>query len=273
MNGKPAPEVLAALMALTDEARAAETARPVVIGVCGAQGSGKSTLARAALRASTDRDIPAAILSLDDLYLTRAQRQDLARKVHPLFSTRGVPGTHDTGLGLEVLHSLKEGECAPLPRFDKAADDRAPQKTGPNAPERCQVLFLEGWCVGARPQLASDLIAPVNALEAAEDPDGCWRGYANDMLAGPYQELFGLVHRLVLLAAPGFEVVEGWRAQQERELAGATPGKAVMDPAGIARFVQFYERLTRHILKEMPERADLVISFDKARRPLSIQRR
>ena len=57
-------------------------------------------------------------------------------------------------------------------------------------------------CVGARPQSPADLQAPVNALERDLDPDGVWRRYANDALAGPYQTLFGRLDQLVLLAAP-----------------------------------------------------------------------
>jgi D-glycerate 3-kinase len=38
-----------------------------------------------------------------------------------------------------------------------------------------------------------------------------------------------------------------------------------MDDAQIARFVQYYERLTRHILAEMADRADLVIELDPNR--------
>jgi len=39
-----------------------------------------------------------------------------------------------------------------------------------------------------------------------------------------------------------------------------------MDDAELARFVQHYERLTRHIIAEMPGRADVVIRLDEARR-------
>jgi D-glycerate 3-kinase len=33
----------------------------------------------------------------------------------------------------------------------------------------------------------------------------------------------------------------------------------------IERFVAHYERLTRHMMAEMPERADIVIDLDEAR--------
>ena len=116
--------------------------------------------------------------------------------------------------------------AAPLPRFDKSADDRAPREAWPLAPEATQVLLLEGWCVGARPQ--PDVPHPVNALEAQEDPSGLWRRHANAALAGEYQHLFARIGLLVLLAAPGWEVVARWREQQEAELR-AKGGAAVMN--------------------------------------------
>ena len=45
----------------------------------------------------------AAILSLDDIYLSGADRLQRANTIHPLLATRGVPGTHDVGLGLQLL--------------------------------------------------------------------------------------------------------------------------------------------------------------------------
>lgn len=226
----------------------------LVVGICGAQGSGKTTLVRHLAAALERQGTRIAALSLDDLYRTRAERAELARQVHPLFATRGVPGTHDVALGLSVIAALERGEPAPLPRFDKASDDRAPAADWPRAPAGTQVLLLEGWCLGARPQ--DDVAVPVNALEAEQDPDAVWRSHANAALAGEYQRLFGRIDRLVLLAAPGWEVVAKWREQQEAELRGAG-GTAVMNPAEVARFIQHYERLTRWILAEMPSRADL----------------
>jgi D-glycerate 3-kinase len=252
---------------LLDPIRAALAERqpPVVVGICGAQGSGKSTLA-AALAAALEADgIATATLSLDDLYLTRAERLELARTVHPLLATRGVPGTHDVALGLATLDALARGEAAALPRFDKGIDDRMPAADWPNAPPHAQVLLLEGWCLGARSQSVAALAGPVNALEAEEDPDGLWRAYANEALAGPYRTLFNRIDQLILLAAPDWSVVAQWREQQEAELRAVSPG--AMTPQQVQRFIQHYERLTRWILAEMPARTDLVVLLDANRKP------
>ena len=238
----------------------------LIVGLCGAQGSGKSTLAMALAARLERAGFAAAVLSLDDFYLTSAQRQELARRVNPLLATRGVPGTHDVALGMATLDALARGEAVPLPRFDKGRDDRAPRSDWPLAPAGTQVLLLEGWCVGARPQAVAELAEPINALERNEDPDGVWRSYANAALGGDYQALFARIDLLILLAAPNWEVVEIWREQQEAELR-EIGGARVMNPAEVRRFIQHYERLTRSILTEMQQRADVVVLLDADRQP------
>ena len=258
---------------LADRIAAAAHGPAFVVGICGTQGSGKSTLTAVVAHLLEERGLGAAILSLDDLYLTRAERERLGREVHPLLATRGVPGTHDTALGEAVLDALKGAGEVALPSFDKAADDRRPPADWPRVQAPVDIVLLEGWCVGAKPQPAADLLAPINALERDEDPDGAWRAYANAALAGPYQALFGRIGLFVLLQAPGFEAVLAWRTEQERKLRarlareGKDPARA-MDDQAVARFIAHYERLTRWILAEAPARADVVIRLGANRSPL-----
>lgn len=252
--------------ALSDVIRRRAAARsPLVVGLCGAQGSGKSTVA-GAIAARLSRDgLSVATLSLDDLYLARAERQALARRVHPLLATRGPPGTHDAALGLEVLRALRRGESLDLPAFDKAADDRRPRTDWARFEGPAEVVLFEGWCVGARPEPEAALAAPVNGLERQEDPDGVWRGFVNRALAA-YQALFAELDLLILLKAPSFGVVAAWRGQQEAELrASGAEGAGLMDAATLGRFIQHYERLTRWMLREMPGRADVVVELGRRR--------
>jgi len=193
--------------------------------------------------------------------------------VHPLLRTRGVPGTHDVALGIELIGALtRSGARAPvrLPRFDKLADEPWPAERWPLFDAPADLVLFEGWCVGARAQAPQALQAPVNELEAGCDPDGRWRHYVNAQLAGPYAALFGLLDHLLLLQAPGFEVVYGWRREQEIGLAfrrqAPPPATASMSDAQLRRFIQHYERLTRHLLAEMPARADVVLELDAQRR-------
>jgi D-glycerate 3-kinase len=249
-------------------ARVAAHSGLTIIGVCGTQASGKSTLCASLSALLLERGVRVVALSLDDLYLTRAERQALSERVHPLLATRGVPGTHDIALGLRVFDSLAGGEAIELPSFDKAQDDRRPPGGGRRAPAGAQVLLFEGWCVGARPQETDALHEPQNALERDEDPDGRWRHHVNDALAGDYQHLFARLDELWLLRAPGFESVYGWRVGQEHKLRERLAitgerGTQVMSDERIRRFIAHYERLTRHILTEMPARADVVIPVER----------
>ena len=238
-----------------------------VLGINGAQGTGKSTLSHF-LRDCLHDDfgLSVAELSIDDLYLTRAERADLARRVHPLLATRGVPGTHDAALGLALmdrLRALPRGESLRLPRFDKATDDRCPPDAWAEVRGPVDVLIFEGWCVGSRPEPAEHLAAPVNRLEAEEDPDGRWRGYVNEQLATAYRALFERIDALVFLRAPGFAAIRRWRLEQERKLAAASGGRKerIMDEQALLRFMQHYERITRAGLDAMPGIADVVLTL------------
>jgi D-glycerate 3-kinase len=263
----PDQRTLNAIAARIEQSLPDAASRPLFVGLCGAQGSGKSTLAQTLARQFDNRRIPAAIISMDDLYHTRRTRDALARRVHPLMRTRGVPGTHDVALGLAVFASIDAGAATSLPRFDKATDDRSPPTAWHTASADTRVVIFEGWCVGARPEPIHALAEPINELERVEDADGRWRRHVNAELAGNYQVLFGRIDLQVLLAAPDFETVYGWRMEQERMLRAQT-GLGMTDDA-IVRFVRHYERLTRHILAEMPMRADLLVQLDESRVPVS----
>jgi len=263
-----------------------ERGRPLVVGICGTQASGKSTMALV-LQTILEKaeGLAVARFSLDDLYLSSAQRQDLARDIHPLLRTRGVPGTHDINLGLQLIKRLVSagaGDTTLVPVFDKATDNPLPQDRWRPFQGRADIVIFEGWCVGAIPEADVALATAANDLEAAEDSDGAWRGYVNAQLAGPYQALFGMLDLLLMIQAPGFETVFGWRQQQEHKLRdallknpSASSTARVMSDDELRRFIAHYERLTRHILAEMPVRADIVLTLsgDRKMEKLTIRRR
>ncbi|MDO8862562.1 hypothetical protein Q6D67_12695 [Haliea sp. E1-2-M8] len=246
--------------------------RPLVVGINGAQGSGKTTLSDYFCQwLEHEAGLRALSLSIDDVYLTRTARQHLASEVHPLLLTRGVPGTHDIPLLLRTLEAL--GAAAgtlpvPVPRFDKARDDRLPCTHWPRVQPPLDVILLEGWCLGASPQPEAALTEPCNTLEREEDSAGRWRRYANACLAGDYARLHQRVAIWLMLRAPSFDEVLRWRSEQEHKLAaglGHAAGTRVMDAPALARFVQHYERLTRHCLATLPPSMGLVWELDRDR--------
>jgi len=239
-----------------------------IIGINGAQGSGKSTLCKL-LQIVLEEGFAKRVttFSIDDIYLTRAERETLAEKIHPLLKTRGVPGTHDVELGLQLLTDLRgieAGESINIPVFDKSIDDRSAEKDFRQVTGPIDLVLFEGWCVGAKPQRDPALALPVNSLERLEDPDQVWRRYVNDQLENDYKRLFREIDFLIMLEIPEISSVMEWRSKQERKLAKASPGgHKIMDTAALQRFIMHYERLTRAMLTEMPERADLVFKLSR----------
>ncbi len=249
----------------------ADTQPGLVVGLCGSQGSGKSTGAGVLRILLEAQGLRVAVLSIDDLYLPKEVREKLAEEVHPLLATRGPPGTHDVALGERLLDSIRQPQVTEIPRFDKSRDTRADPSQWDPFQGPADVILFEGWCVGARPQPMEALEIPINPLERNSDAEGIWRRYVNSALAGPYQHLFGRIAFLTLLQAPSFEVVASWRKEQEAKLrakVGAASG--VMSDDQINLFVQYYERLTRFILSEMPSRADAVVMLSASREPLEL---
>jgi D-glycerate 3-kinase len=243
-------------------------ARPFVLGLSGLQGSGKSTLAAAIQRLATRRRLPSVVLALDDFYLPLRTRKELAVHIHPLLRTRGVPGTHDIDALIGTLDALAHAspsQPARWPRFDKGRDDRLPPSRWHLASHAPELIVVEGWCVGVPPEDDAALRKPVNAFEREEDPRGVWRTWVNEKLRG-YRRLWHRFDALAVLQAPGWEVVSHWRGQQEQSLHARGAPQA-MDAAALARFLQHYERISRHALATLPARADLVLTLDADRHP------
>lgn len=251
-----------------------KTGKTLIIGINGSQGSGKSTLADyLALLLKEKYRLNTIVLSIDDFYLTLQQRQLLAKEVHPLMLTRGVPGTHDVGLANDVIRSLSEGAAQTLiPRFDKSTDDRYPQEKWDIITAPTDLIILEGWCVGADTQSAEALLMPVNNLETEEDTDGRWRNHVNQQLRDVYQDLFNMVDIWIMLKAPSFDCVYQWRLEQEQKLRNtlsASPSDSkiskVMDDEGVHRFIQYYQRITEHLLETLPDKVDVLFELDEKR--------
>jgi len=246
---------------------------PLIVGINGAQGSGKSTLA-ACLKFLLEQQyqLTTASLSLDDFYFTRTERQQLAKAVHPLLATRGVPGTHDVSLARKTLTDLQQGHLPVwLPRFDKASDDRLPAEFAECITEPVDVIILEGWCLGSEAEAETTLSRPVNELETSEDQQGRWRRYVNKQLALCYPSLFELIDVWVMLKAPSFDCVFDWRMEQETKLRQSRSHQGrIMDEQQLARFIQFYQRITEQTLKNLPSKVHYLFELDDKRQIIKL---
>lgn len=249
-------------------ARRATSRKPLIVGINGAQGAGKSTVCKFLELLLGQRGLRAVTLALDDLYLTQSERLQLAAEVHPLFVTRGVPGTHSLPLAFSIIEAVLAGRAFEIPQFDKAFDDRSNQVTRITGP--VDVLLFEGWCVGALPQPEDKLKRPINVLEAEEDRDGVWRTLVNHWLGADYAKLFAVIDMLVMLKVDSFDAVYQNRLRQEQKLADLNPiGPGLLDEEELVRFISHYERLTRHMLSEMPGRAEVLVAIGPDQRPVA----
>ena len=257
--------------------RALDSEHTLYVGINGAQGTGKTTLGKLLVTLLSAREFRVANFSIDDFYLTQSERNQLAESQHPLLATRGVPGTHDISLLMtkfEELKNLKAEQVCELPRFNKAIDDRCGTEDWQKLIGPIDAVILEGWFVGAPPQATRDIELPINALEKTEDADGSWRKYANYQLADQYQSAFDQLDLLIMLKAPSFKQVSEWRSLQEEKLEkiGPIDSPGIMDEEQLARFIQHYERLTRHCLEYLPVKADVLFDLDTDHRIAGVYR-
>lgn len=240
----------------------------IIIGISGGQGSGKSTITNILkLILKKKYSLTVSNFSIDDFYKTRKIRKKMSKNIHPLFMTRGVPGTHDIKLVINCLKSLKKRSFKKIsiPRFDKASDDRLIKKKWTTIKKKPDIVIFEGWCVSARPQSDKKLKKPINSLEKDFDKDLFWRRTVNLELKNNYKKAFKLIDKKIFLKVPNFSYVFKWRKLQERKLKFKSSGKNIMSNTQVKKFIMFYERITKQMIKDLKHN-DIVISLDKNHR-------
>jgi D-glycerate 3-kinase len=245
-----------------------------VIGLTGGQGTGKSTISNILKIILKDvYNLKTVIFSIDDFYKTLQERKKMSKKISNLFLTRGVPGTHDTKMLLQCMKNLKKNKFKKLtiPKFDKSIDNRSSKHKWLKVKEKPNVVIFEGWCVGAIPQKNKDLNFPINKLEKHKDDKKIWRNKVNLELKKNYNKIFNLIDKLIFLKVPSFKYVFKWRLLQEKKLRISRKGNKIMTDKQIKNFVMYYERITKHMLKTLPKKANAVISIDDKHRLKSIK--
>ena len=239
----------------------------LILGFSGGQGSGKTTVSgilKIILKKFFKRKLH--VISIDDFYKTLNDRDKMSHKIHPLFKIRGVPGTHDINLVKKFFNIIKKNkfEKIKLPRFEKAKDNRAKKKYWFNIKQKPDIVILEGWCVGAKPQSNSLIKKPINILEKHEDRDLIWRKYANKKLKKEYKQLFSMIDHFIFMKIPNFRMVLKWRLLQENKLKKKShPKKKIMSFNEIERFIMFYQRITLQMVKDLSKSASVVMLLKK----------
>jgi len=241
--------------------------KTLFLGLSGGQGSGKTTVTgilKIILKKYFKRKIQ--VISIDNFYKTLKARNKMSNSIHPLFKTRGVPGTHDVYLIKKFLDLIKTKKIKKikLPKFDKASDDRLKKNQWLDINERPEIVILEGWCVGAKPQSDFSIKKPINTLEKLEDKNMRWRKYANNKLKKEYKKIFDTLDHFIFMKIPNFNMVFKWRLLQEIKLKKKSYlKKKTMSYTGIKRFIMFYERITLQMLKDLSKYASVVMILKK----------
>ena len=237
------------------------------LGLSGAQGSGKTTISeilKIIIKKLFKRKIQ--IISIDNFYKTLQERKEMSSKIHNLLRTRGVPGTHDINLLKKTLFNLnkKNFKIFRSPRFDKSIDDRVKKKYWDIIKNKPEIIILEGWCVGAKPQSQNKIKKTVNNLEKNEDKNFIWRKYANEKLKKEYKSLFSIIDNFIFIKIPNYRMVFKWRSIQEKKLRKKShSNKKIMNSKEIKRFIMFYQRIALQMIKDLSKSASVVMYLKK----------
>ena len=242
--------------------------KPLIIGLAGGQGSGKTTIS-SILTIILKKYFKLNVfkVSIDDFYKTRKDRRLLSENKHSLLMTRGVPGTHDIDLILNFFKRIKSKNFKSLqiPTFNKALDDRCPKSLWHQIKSKPDVVIFEGWCVGARAQLNSELKKPINSLEKVYDKGHHWRSHVNNQLKTKYKTIFNQLDELLYLKAKNFSLLREWRLKQERKLCFQTKSKKglkIMSKEDVINFMQTYQRITQQMFKDGVKSSSMIMELN-----------
>ena len=238
------------------------------LGLSGGQGAGKTTITSLLNIILTNYfKKKVCIFSIDDFYKTLKDRKKLSKKIHPLLKTRGVPGTHDIKFIINYLKKikLKKNKLISLPIFDKSIDDRAIKSKWKKINYIPDIIILEGWCVGAKPQSNKLLNKAVNILEKKEDLNFKWRNYVNKQLKNKYKYLFNKMNDIIYMKVPNFSSLQKWRLKQENKLRLKNIKKKfkIMANSEVLKFMMTYQRVTQQMFKDLPKIASIVLNLNK----------
>ena len=239
------------------------------IMIAGSQGSGKSSLSKLIklyLEKFCYKSV--VIISMDDFYLSKNQRTQLSKNIHPLFLTRGVPGTHDLELMNKKIGQIFNKEFPiHLPIFDKVLDTR---KRTYKKVLKADVVIFEGWCAGAHPVDQNYLQKNFNNLEKHEDKNFIWRNSYNKYL-NEYQKLFSQFNFFIYFQFNQWDHVLNWKYKQELELRDKKKDLGLKKY--LREFIQYYEKVSKWMHLKVPKYCNILIKLDAHQKIKSINLR
>ena len=247
----------------------ANNQKPFFVGLAGGQGTGKTTIS-SIIKIILEKYFKLKVfkISIDDFYKTRKERILLSKNKHPLLLTRGVPGTHDIQLMINLFRKVKKNtfRAINVPKFDKSIDDRCKKNSWFKLKKKPDILILEGWCVGAKPENKKSLNRPMNILEKNADKKKIWRSYVNNQLKSKYSKLFDQLDSLLYLKAKNFKLLKRWRLKQEKKLkmkSGNKKNSKIMNEKEVETFMMTYQRITQNMFKNAPKYSSAVIDLNE----------
>ena len=233
--------------------------RTLIQGILGSQGTGKTTLCKILQHILNYLGYSTATLSIDDLYLTYAERQALQQQDSRLI-WRGPPGTHDLNLGMRVIDRCLQEDTTTdilLPRFDKSAFNGQGDRTTSKAILKPDILLFEGWFVGVQPlqQVPTSFPLPIVTEADKQFALKC------DRRLQAYLPLWQKLDSLIVLYPEDYRLSQQWRKEAEQKMIAM--GKTGMSDEECDRFVEYFWKALHPELyiKPLIQTADLVIEI------------
>ncbi|RLV90553.1 DNA damage tolerance protein RHC31 [Spathaspora sp. JA1] len=261
--------------------------KPLIVGISGPQGSGKSYLATN-LKVELEKSYPKLNIvqfSMDDLYLTKEEQDKVTKTAieseNKLLQGRGLPGTHDLQLALEIFQALINNYTLPswkqieIPFYEKTAyngiGDRAEKSQWQIIDRPVDVIIFEGWFNGFTPLGPEQVEATYFTSEVSGILQKS-RYYhvqeINDNLK-MYTKLWSFFDKFIVLCTDSISNVYTWRLQQEKELI-KQKGSGMTDELVeifVDRYMPMYILYYQHICSTgLPHCSNLMISIDLDRK-------